>query len=89
MKKLSITFLLLTAALLLTVVLLSAAPTGFSISKSVIGSGGGDSSSATYAVSGTIGQGVTAVSSSSTYSVASGYWTGSSLYTLYLPTVLK
>ena len=88
MKKLSITLLLLTAALLLTVMLLSAAPTGFSMAKSVIGSGG-DSSSNTYAISGTMGQGVTAVSSSPTYSIASGYWTGSSLYTLYLPTVLK
>ena len=89
MKKLSVTLLLITAALLLTVVLLSAAPTGFSMAKSVIGSGGGDSSSNTYAISGTIGQGVTAVSTSSSYSIASGYWTGSSLYTLYLPTVLK
>ena len=92
MKKLSP--ILLIAALLLSVVLLSAAPAGFSMSKYVVGSGGGSSSTmyagSSYTVNGTMGQGVTAVSNSPTYSVASGYWTSTSAHqTIYLPIVLK
>lgn len=97
MKKLNIGIILLIASLLLTVALLSAAPTGFSMSKYVVGSGGGKSSvldmysqTEKFSLSGTMGQGVTAVSNSDTYTVASGYWSGTAAnQTIYLPIILK
>ncbi|HID53231.1 MAG TPA: hypothetical protein EYP41_14510 [Anaerolineae bacterium] len=76
--------------LLLSAVLLSAAPTSFAVPWQVVGSGGGNSSNATFAVSGTIGQGVTAVSGNNTFTLSSGYWADASPnYDIYLPAILK
>ncbi|NKQ36351.1 MAG: hypothetical protein HF973_12130 [Chloroflexi bacterium] len=90
MKKLSAILLLLGAMLLLSAVLLSAAPTSFAVPWQVVGNGGGDSSNATFAVSGTIGQPVTAVSSNNNITLSSGYWSGlSANYDIYLPAIIK
>ena len=90
MRKLSMILLLLGVVLLLSAVLLTAAPTALTIPWQVVGSGGGHSSSATFAVSGTIGQGVTAVSSSNNTTLSSGYWYGTSAnHPVYLPLIIK
>ena len=89
MKKLSILLLLL-GSLLLSAALLTAAPTALTIPWQVVGSGGGDSSDGAFAVSGTIGQGITAVSNDSTLNLSSGYWNGTSgNHSVYLPVVIK
>ena len=90
MRKFSVILLLLGALLLLSAALLMAAPTDFTIPWQVVGSGGGDSGNATFAVSGTIGQGVTAVSGNNAFTLSSGYWSGASAkYDIYLPAILK
>jgi hypothetical protein len=48
------------------------------------------SNNATFAVSGTIGQPVTAVSGSNNITLSSGYWSGlSANYDIYLPAIIK
>jgi len=90
MTKLSGILLLLGALLLLSAALLTAAPTELTIPWYVVGNGGGTSANETYSVSGTMGQNITAVSTSETYSLSSGYWSGSaSKNFVYLPTIIK
>ena len=90
MRKFSVILLLLGALLLLSAALLMAAPTDFIIPWQVVGNGGGDSSGGTFAVSGTIGQGITAVSNDSTLTLSSGYWDGASgNHLVYLPVIIK
>ena len=90
MKKFTVILLLLGASLLLSAVLLTAAPTAVTIPWQVVGSGGGESSGGAFAVAGTIGQGITAVSNDSTLHLSSGYWNGTLTdYSVYLPIVIK
>ena len=63
----------------------------FDLSWNVIGSGGGEASSARYEVSGTVGQsgvGQTAVTSAN-FALNSGYWTAGAATQIYLPLVIK
>ena len=56
----------------------------------VTGGGGGEASSANYAVNFTVGQSVTGPSSSTSYSSALGYWYGVLLdRSTYLPVIFK
>ena len=63
---------------------------GYSLERHVFGSGGGVLSSASYQVSGTIGQGVASqpVSSSASFTVSGGYWYGNAP-SIFLPTILR
>lgn len=63
---------------------------GYHLEQHVIGSGGGAASSASYQISGTIGQSVASqpVSGSASFKVTSGYWYGNAP-SIYLPTILK
>ncbi len=66
----------------------------FNLGWHVLGSGGGASSSAGYQVRGTIGQGLASppVSSSASFSVSSGYWSGTGSapeFHIYMPIVVK
>jgi len=90
MKKLSVILLLVGLLLLLTILATAAAPTGFAVPWQVVGSGGGDSSSASFSVSGTIGQPLTGVSSNNTFTLPSGYWSGETgNYSIYLPIIIE
>jgi hypothetical protein len=64
---------------------------GFMLSGSVLGSGGGQSASASYQVNGTIGQSLASqpTSGSSQFRVSSGYWFGNRQPVIYLPLVRK
>jgi hypothetical protein len=66
-----------------------ASPTATEITRSVIGGGGGESTSGAYTLSGTIGQPVVGTGSTSPYELCSGYWCGLVTYQLFLPTVLR
>ena len=86
-------FLVLAALLLLAAgaVVMAQSSANFDLSWNVIGNGGGDSSSARYVVSGTVGQsGVsqTAVDSAN-FELNSGFWTATSTTQLYIPLVIK
>jgi hypothetical protein len=63
----------------------------FDLRWHVIGSGGGESGSARYRVSGTIGQSVASppLSGSGGFTVSSGYWFVDRSATVYLPMVRK
>lgn len=90
MKKVHILLLLLGVVLLFSTTLLMATPTVMTIPRQVVASGGTDSSNETFVVSGTIGQSITAVSYNRTFSLSSGYWSGTTAnYDIYLPTILK
>jgi hypothetical protein len=89
-------FLALAALLLLLTagaVVLAQTSAGFNLEWHVIGSGGGETSSASYHINGTIGQSIDSppTSGSANYKASSGYWfagTGTGT-TLYLPALQK
>lgn len=82
-------FLLLVLAVGTTVLAQSSA--SFDLGWHVIGGGGGESSSASYQVNGTIGQNVTGPPSvgSVSFVLSSGYWFIDTRTTIYLPAVLR
>lgn len=91
-------FIVLAVCLLLLLALgavaLAQTSAGFNLEWHVIGGGGGQSSSASYQVEGTIGQGVASppTAGSAGFVVSSGYWSGSAGMagtTLYLPAILN
>jgi hypothetical protein len=87
-------FLTLAALLLLLITgaaVLAQSSASFDLSWHVIGSGGGESSSAGYHVNGTIGQSAASqpISGSASFRVSSGYWAVNTGTTVYLPAVLK
>ena len=66
----------------------------FNLEWNVIGSGGGESSSASYHINGTLGQGLASQprSGSANFMVSSGYWfanTGPPGTDVYLPVIFK
>jgi hypothetical protein len=91
MKK--VKSLVLSAALLLTLVLTSLALAlgSYSINWYVIAGGGGPISSIGYAINSTIGQAAVGRVGNSTYELCSGFWCGALAveYRIYLPVVLK
>lgn len=63
---------------------------GFNLEWHIIGNGGGESNSAHYQVSGTVGQAVAgSVSNRSDYEVSTGYWTFGSQTSIYLPMIVN
>ena len=85
-------FLALSALLLLLAVgavVLAQSSADFNLSKYVIGSGGGETNSASFRVNSTIGQGMTSlqVPTNANFTVQSGYWLGS--YSVFLPAVVS
>jgi len=72
-------------------VALAQTSTRFNLEWHVIGSGGGESSSASYQVNGTVGQSITSqpTSESASFVVSSGYWFVDTGTTVYLPTILR
>ena len=94
MNKLKWTALLIVAllALLLAVNVLAMSSSGYVLDwyVPVTGGGGGEASSANYAVNFTVGQSVIGPSSSASFSSALGYWYGLLLDRLIsLPIILK
>jgi hypothetical protein len=87
---LAVTLLLLLAC---GAVALAQTSAGFNLEWHVIGSGGGQSSSASYQVQGTIGQGAASppTAGSADFIVNSGFWPGGvpAGTTIYLPAILK
>jgi len=63
----------------------------FNLEWHVVGSGGGESSSASYHVNGTIGQSIASqpAAESASFVVSSGYWFVDTGTTIYLPTILR
>ena len=62
----------------------------YAINRDVVGSGGGPGASASFALKGTIGQGVVGSPSSASYGLCSGYWCdGEVVHSIYLPLVLR
>ncbi len=80
----------LSAVVVLVLVAGVALANGTTISRYVIGGGGGHAEAAPYALDGTIGQPVTGVVSDSGYELCSGFWCGAAVrYFIYLPLVLR
>ena len=84
--------LILVAVLLILVVgtaVLAQTSAGFNLEWHVMGNGGGESSSASYKVNGTIGQSVSrsAQSNPDNLIVSSGYWYAGTA--VYLPIIIK
>ena len=84
---LAVLFLLL----LFVATVLAQTSAGFNLEWHVVGSGGGESSSAGYVVNGTLGQGVASppLAGSAAFSVGSGYWVVDSKTAVYLPIVFN
>jgi hypothetical protein len=85
-------FLLATAVLLLSGgVVLSQSSANFNLNWSTMAGGGGESTSATYRVEGSIGQSLTELSSSGDYRVQSGFWQAhiAEPSTIYLPLIMR
>ena len=63
----------------------------FNLDWHVVGSGGGESASASYRVQGTIGQSMSGPpdAAGATYAMTSGYWVFGARRTVYLPTVAR
>ncbi|HEX9926697.1 MAG TPA: hypothetical protein VGD99_28885 [Anaerolineae bacterium] len=97
--KLKPTFqaLLFVLVLMLGTTVLAQTSAGFNLEWHVIGSGGGESSSAGYQVKGTIGQSIASqpASGSANFTVSSGYWfgdtgpAGTTGTGIYLPIIFK
>jgi len=67
-----------------------AQPAGvLSLSRSVIGGGGGQSENGEYRLAGTVGQGVAGSSEVASHQVCAGFWCGLVGYELYLPLILR
>jgi hypothetical protein len=82
---------LLAAGVVATTTLLAQTSPGFDLSWHVIGNGGGESSSASFQVNGTIGQAAAGPPTlgSARFTVNSGYWAGDAGTAVYLPLILK
>ena len=98
MRHRTVKILLAVAAVLLLVgagtIVMAQISAQFDLGWHVLGSGGGVSSSASYQVRGTIGQGLASspVSNSASFSVSSGYWSGTGSapeFHIYLPLVVR
>ncbi len=99
MRHRSVKRLLTVAAVLLLVgtgmIVMAQTSAQFDLGWNVLGSGGGASSSASYQMRGTIGQGLASppVLSSANFSVSSGYWAPGTEtapeFHIYLPIVVK
>lgn len=98
MKRKHKQILLIIAGILLLFVVgtavLAQTSAGFNLTWHVIGSGGGQSTSASYKVNGTIGQSLPSLPnvnthSSSNFSLQSGYWSAHSGTAVYLPIIVK
>jgi hypothetical protein len=62
----------------------------YAINWDVIGSGGEPSTSVSFALGGTIGQGIVGLSSSASYGLCGGYWCIGEIEThIYLPLVMQ
>jgi hypothetical protein len=72
-------------------VILAQSSAQFNLERSVIGSGGGRSASASYRVEGTIGQSVASppTAGSSNFTLSSGYWFAQTKMATYLPMIVK
>jgi hypothetical protein len=67
----------------------AASSTQYAVDWDQTSAGGASMSSSTYRLNGTAAQPVTGISTSSTYSLCTGYWCGiESQYPIYLPVVL-
>jgi hypothetical protein len=67
----------------------AASSTQYAVDWDHAGTGGASMSSSTYRLSGTAAQPVTGISTSSTYSLCTGYWCGTDAhYPIYLPVIL-
>ena len=92
-KYLIYLLLLLLALILVTtgVAVLAQMSADYDLSWHVVGSGGGESSSADFQVNGTIGQSITSPpqSNSADFTVVSGYWIVGANTTVYLPVIIK
>jgi len=95
MKRSQTTIILAVAALLFLfavgAVVLAQTSAGFDLSWHTLSNGGGESSSASYEVNGTIGQSLSSptTSGSASFTVSSGYWAGGGEITVYLPLIIK
>jgi hypothetical protein len=83
--------LLFVPVLMLGTTVLAQSSASFDLSRHVIGGGGGESGSASYRVNGTIGQSIAgpSTSGSASFTVSSGYWSGDTRTSLYLPVILR
>jgi hypothetical protein len=83
--------LLFPLVLVLGTTVLAQSSASFDLSRHVIGGGGGESGSASYRVNGTIGQSIAgpSTSGSASFTVSSGYWSGDTRTSLYLPVILR
>jgi len=82
---------LLLLLLIMGTVVLAQTSAGFNLEWHVIGSGGQASSSSSYRVNGTIGQGIASPPSASSpnFILNSGYWLADTQTTIYLPAIIK
>lgn len=91
--KLSLLVLLFLLVLVMGTTVLAQTSADFNLEWHVIGSGGGQSSSADYQVKGTVGQGLASppTSGSASYRVSSGYWFADSVLGIkvYVPALSK
>lgn len=81
-----------TGLLLLATVVLAAADGAPSITRWVIGGGGGQAESGDYALAGTLGQPVAGLVTVGNYRLSSGFWSGppaAAAARLYLPLLLR
>lgn len=83
--------LCLLLALAIGAVVLAQSSASFNLDWNVVGSGGGESTSAGYRVNGTIGQSMAGPppAGGGAFAVTSGYWVFDARRTLYLPAVTK
>jgi hypothetical protein len=88
-KVFTLTTVLL-CGLLLAGAVLAMESDNYAINWDVIGSGGEPSTSASFALNGTIGQGTVGSLSSDSYGLCGGYWCGGEIaHNIYLPLVLR
>ncbi len=88
-KMIALTIVLL-CGLLLVGAVMAMESDNYAINWDVVGSGGETSTSTSFALAGTIGQGVVGSQSSASYGLCSGYWcSGEAAYSIYLPLVLR
>ncbi len=90
-QRTAVTVVVLLLLLTLGAVVLAQTSANFNLEWHVVSGGGGQSSSASYRVEGSIGQGIasppTAVSAN--FAVSSGYWAGVTDFRVYLPVVVR
>ena len=87
-SKLGKASLIVVALLLLTGTVLAGGG-GPSISRYVIGSGGGHSEMGHYVMDATVGQAVVGRFSNSPFELCAGFWCGMGEYKVYLPVIMR